>query len=354
VARYGITTDDALTPAGVPTWIAREETLRRLAAMAGTRGADGSSEDAATSGRAWPALPGEGTATLADEVTIWGHQQTLAIGGLAGAFGRPPIACDLGVSATSAEAPDAWTKVTQVLLSYHRGMQTERALRALNASVEVLAAAWSFQGSVASVLGLVAQSQAETLGASFSLVQASLRAAAAQAHDMVRRLVMPAAVVLQERFPASLGVIPSFTPTLHSGMPAVAEVVERFIAGPDFERQANHDIRQLSERGRARDAWNLAKWASARRPDSQLLRRWAEVLRPVPARAAGPATGHRRDREEKWLREHAREYEGQWIALLGERLIAAGPCLSAVRGSVRTAGCAADVLLHLVPRLVAP
>jgi len=131
----------------------------------------------------------------------------------------------------------------------------------------------------------------------------------------------------------------------------LSEAVERFIAGPQFVQEANQEIRRLSERGRMRDAWVIARWASAKRRDSELLARWAEVLKPTPARAAGPATGRPRRREESWLRRHAREYQGQWVALLGDRLIAASPRFSEVRQSVRAVGCASDVLLHFIPRV---
>jgi hypothetical protein len=54
----------------------------------------------------------------------------------------------------------------------------------------------------------------------------------------------------------------------------------------------------------------------------------------------------------QWLREHAHEYPGEWVALLGDRLIAHGPDRAAVRAAHQAAGLdAGQVLLH---RIAAP
>ena len=50
-----------------------------------------------------------------------------------------------------------------------------------------------------------------------------------------------------------------------------------------------------------------------------------------------------------WLREHAHEYPGQWLALAGDRLVAHAPDRAAVRAAAEAAGLSADqVLLHRV------
>jgi hypothetical protein len=54
----------------------------------------------------------------------------------------------------------------------------------------------------------------------------------------------------------------------------------------------------------------------------------------------------------QWLREHAHEYPGEWVALLGDRLIAHGTERETVRAAHQAAGLdAGQVLLH---RIAAP
>jgi hypothetical protein len=57
----------------------------------------------------------------------------------------------------------------------------------------------------------------------------------------------------------------------------------------------------------------------------------------------------------KWLREHAHEYRGQWVALAGDCLIAHGPDRAAVRAAHEAAGLdASQVLLHRIAMLDEP
>jgi Family of unknown function (DUF5678) len=48
--------------------------------------------------------------------------------------------------------------------------------------------------------------------------------------------------------------------------------------------------------------------------------------------------------ERDWLAKHRREYAGQWIALLGDRLISHSPNASDVFSAARAAGVKALVL----------
>ncbi len=51
----------------------------------------------------------------------------------------------------------------------------------------------------------------------------------------------------------------------------------------------------------------------------------------------------------KWLREHAHEYRGQWVALAGDRLVARGANEAEVWAAAEAAGLGADqVLLHYI------
>ena len=55
-----------------------------------------------------------------------------------------------------------------------------------------------------------------------------------------------------------------------------------------------------------------------------------ERLKPIPVPDS--------KRELRWLKEHAREYAGQWVALDGDRLIAHGPDAKAVFAAARADG----------------
>ena len=57
----------------------------------------------------------------------------------------------------------------------------------------------------------------------------------------------------------------------------------------------------------------------------------------------------------KWLREHAHEYRGQWVALAGDRLVAHGSERELVRAAHEAAGLdASQVLLHRIAALDEP
>ena len=137
--------------------------------------------------------------------------------------------------------------------------------------------------------------------------------------------------------------------SLRNAAATLVSAAEQFIDAPAFVHATDREIRKLVEQGHLRDARALASWASDRRKDSDLLARWNDVLRPATARAAGPASGRSRRLEESWLRRHSHEYHGQWVGVLGDRLIASSPRLSEVMDTVRKAHSPADVLLHFVP-----
>jgi hypothetical protein len=84
-------------------------------------------------------------------------------------------------------------------------------------------------------------------------------------------------------------------------------------------------------------------------PDAERVQHYARVLEPPRVIAKGPATGKSITPGEKaWLKAHANEYPGCWIALDDDRLIAADPSLSVVRKAARAVGVE-DPLLHFTP-----
>ena len=84
--------------------------------------------------------------------------------------------------------------------------------------------------------------------------------------------------------------------------------------------------------GRIEEARAAVKDLAARWPDSERVQYWSRVLAPPTARTmTGPDPRSRPlDRERAWLREHAREHPGCWLAVYEDRLIAADPDLEVV------------------------
>ena len=112
--------------------------------------------------------------------------------------------------------------------------------------------------------------------------------------------------------------------------------------------EAEARIRALFESGRLAEARNLAIQEAEKIPESEKLRKWVQLLHPLPSRSAGPASGRSRDQEEAWLRQHASDYQGQWVALAGDRLICASHEFSEVRKAVQKGGYGVNALvLHV-------
>ncbi len=73
-------------------------------------------------------------------------------------------------------------------------------------------------------------------------------------------------------------------------------------------------------------------------PDAEQVQHFAHVLAPPVARRGLTGNGRRLDREQQWIREHGTHYPGCWVALDGDRLIAADPELDVVLDAVEGDG----------------
>jgi hypothetical protein len=82
-------------------------------------------------------------------------------------------------------------------------------------------------------------------------------------------------------------------------------------------------LRGLLERGDDEDARQLIGQLPEQWPDSQRLQHLARVLAPPVVRLRPDLKPVNRVRERAWLRDHAHEYPGCWIAVLGDQLVAA-------------------------------
>lgn len=84
-------------------------------------------------------------------------------------------------------------------------------------------------------------------------------------------------------------------------------------------------------------------------PESNRVQHFLRIL-ARPAVALQPEQPKRsRGKEYRWLRDHAGEYPGCWLAVLGDDLIAADPDFSVVLAAVKKLQRPDDVLLHFQP-----
>jgi len=104
-------------------------------------------------------------------------------------------------------------------------------------------------------------------------------------------------------------------------------------------------LRSLVELSDVEGARAFVKEVETQWPDDDRVRQWARVLAPPRVISTGPASGRTLLREKEWLKCHAREYPGCWLALDGPRLIAANPDLNVVRIAAVEDG-AEDPLFH--------
>lgn len=80
-------------------------------------------------------------------------------------------------------------------------------------------------------------------------------------------------------------------------------------------------IRELASTDRVGGARRVVQEAIQRFPDDPALVRWKELLSPARFRGYSPASGVDRSAELRWLETHGRTYRGEWLAVLGDRLL---------------------------------
>jgi hypothetical protein len=118
---------------------------------------------------------------------------------------------------------------------------------------------------------------------------------------------------------------------------------------PADEEEAIKLLGRLIGESAVEEARALAREAAQRWPDSPRVQKWAYVLEPAKARVVPGPPAPPSDQERAWLRQHAHEYPGQWVALLGDQLIAANADLSKVLEAVKQTGREREVSLHFQP-----
>ena len=121
---------------------------------------------------------------------------------------------------------------------------------------------------------------------------------------------------------------------------------------PDGSGELARDLAHLHallEREDVEGARAFVSELETRWPGSDRVRHCAQVLAPPRVTIRHGQRGRSRQRERVWLREHAREYPGRWLALLEDHLILADPDLDAVLTAVRQTPGAQRALLHFQP-----
>lgn len=104
-------------------------------------------------------------------------------------------------------------------------------------------------------------------------------------------------------------------------------------------------LRDLLERGDVNGARSLIKELEPKWPDSSRVRHLSRVLAPPQGRTLRGQKGRSRHAERQWLHHNAKDYPGCWLALDGDRLIAADPDLKVVLDAIDQVPHGTDPLL---------
>jgi len=98
------------------------------------------------------------------------------------------------------------------------------------------------------------------------------------------------------------------------------------------------DIRQLRDlldAGDVEGARSLVAELEIRWPEPERVRHYAHVLVPPTVRMRGDIKARPLNKEWEWLRQHAHEYPGCWLAVLHDQLVVADPDGMVVRAKAR-------------------
>jgi hypothetical protein len=101
------------------------------------------------------------------------------------------------------------------------------------------------------------------------------------------------------------------------------------LAATDHDAEVQR-LKRMVEAGDVNGARAYVKQLQERWPESARVKYWASVLAPAVARRTGRSTGRRLDEEHAWLRAHAHEHRGHWVAVWGSHLVAASADLAEV------------------------
>jgi hypothetical protein len=113
-------------------------------------------------------------------------------------------------------------------------------------------------------------------------------------------------------------------------------------AGPFVPR-----IREHLERGDLQGARRVLAEAQQKKPDEPGLEPFARLLAPLRARVVDER-GRDRTAEFRWLDTEGHSYRGEWVALLGDELVAHSPSFKDLRDELDRKAPEGPVLLHFI------
>ncbi len=121
-------------------------------------------------------------------------------------------------------------------------------------------------------------------------------------------------------------------------------------ANADREIKADLDrLVALVEASRVEDARELSSELARKWPDSRPVQHLCRVLQPPRVLSGGGLPVRSFQQEFAWIRGHAHEYPGCWLAIHGDRLVAAGASRREVVSAAREALGEARALLFFQP-----
>lgn len=105
---------------------------------------------------------------------------------------------------------------------------------------------------------------------------------------------------------------------------------------------------------RIRDHVERDQVGAARRVLAEALREgadvgnWAEILAPAKILGFGPPAETDRSAELQWFKEHAKDYRGEWVAVLGDKLLAHAEDYEGLRAQLDTLKPAKTPFAHFI------
>ena len=108
-------------------------------------------------------------------------------------------------------------------------------------------------------------------------------------------------------------------------------------------------IRREVEAGRVEEALRVAESLALDWPEDRTLQHWRQVLRPTTIRLLPPEPARDFEKERKWMREHAHEHAGEWVALKGDRLVCADPSAGAVHRAMADRSDRSELIVCYIP-----
>jgi hypothetical protein len=131
----------------------------------------------------------------------------------------------------------------------------------------------------------------------------------------------------------------------------VVKPMPETVEPPELTAALDH-LRDLVGGSSIEEARSLVRELERQWGESEEVQYWARVLAPPVVRVRPGERGRPLDRERAWLREHAADHPGCWLALLGDQIVAADPDLGVVLQKMRGTPGADQALLHFEPPAV--